>query len=179
MKAFVSLLIFFAGFHLFSQEEQSVVPVNPETGIIQFRDVVDEQGTKEELFNRCIYWLNSYYKNSTRVTTIRDIQTGRIEGKHNIRIYYYADDSVKTQAGTVDYVFNIELKQDKYRYTLTDLKFRSKTRMPIEKWLNKDDSEYNLHWDEYLQQIADFVEDWSANLKKKMQPEKNKTDDDW
>lgn len=179
MKAFVFLVIFFSGFHLFSQEEQPVVPVNPETGIIQFREIVDEPGTQGELFNRCIYWLNSYYKNSTRVTTIRDINTGRIEGKHNIRIYHYTDDSVKTQAGTVDYVFNIELKPDKYRYTITDLKLRTKTRMPIEKWLNKNDPDYNPYWDEYLQQVANFFEDWSSSLKTKMKPEVKKTDDDW
>jgi len=121
-----------------------------------FQEVVAEKGTKEELFNRCIYWLNNYYRNSTRVTTIRDVQTGRIEGRHNIRLYYFKD-SVKTQAGTVDYVFKIDLKQDKFRYTISDLKLRSKTRVPIEKWLDKDDPEYNPHWDEYLQQIADFT----------------------
>ena len=179
MKAFVSLIIFFSSFPLFAQEEQSIVPVDSETGLIQFREVVDEQGSKEELFNRCIYWLNSYYKNSTRVTTIRDIQTGRIEGKHNIRIYYYNADSVKTLAGTVDYVFNIQLKTNKYRYTISDLKFRTKTRIPIEKWLNKNDPEYNPHWDEYLQQIANYFEDWSNSLKKKMNPEVKKSDDDW
>ncbi len=179
MKALISLIILFASFQLFAQEEQAVVPVNPETGLIQFREVVEEKGTKDELFNRCIYWLNSYYKNSTRVTTIRDIQTGRVEGKHNIRIYYYTDDSLKTQAGTVDYVFNIELKPDRYRYTVTDFRLRSKTRVPIEKWLDKSDPEYNPRWDEYLQQTADFVKDWSDNLKKKMKPEVKKTDDDW
>jgi hypothetical protein len=179
MKVLILLAFLIAGLSLTAQEEESVVPVNPETGIIQFREVVKENGTKDELFNRCIYWLNSYYKNSTRVTTIRDHQTGRIEGKHSIRIYYYAGDSVKTQAGTVDYVFNIELKPDKYRYTVTDFKLRSKTRVPIEKWLNKDDPEYNPHWDEYLQQVADFVESWSKSLKIKMKPEVKKTDDDW
>jgi hypothetical protein len=51
--------------------------------------------------------------------------------------------------------------------------------MPIEKWLDKDDPEYNAHWDEYLQQIADFVEGWSKNLQEKMKPEVAKTDDDW
>lgn len=179
MKALISILIFFTGFHLFAQENQPVVPVNPETGFIQFQEVVEEEGTKDELFNRCIYWLNSYYKNSTRVTTIRDFQTGRIEGKHNIRIYYYSGDSIKTQAGTVDYTFNIELKPDKFRYTLSNFKLRSKTRMPVEKWLDKDHPDYNPRWDEYLQQIADFAESWSKSLKTKMQPEVKKTDDDW
>jgi hypothetical protein len=177
MKAFIWLLIFSSGFNLFAQEEQAIVPVNPETGLIQFREVVKVEGTKEELFNRCIYWLNSYYKNPTRVTTIRDVQSGRIEGTHNIRLYYM-NEGVKTPAGTVDYVFKIELKPNKYRYTISDLKLRSKTRMPIEKWLDKDDPEYNAHWDEYLQQIADFVEGWSKNLQEKMKPEVAKTDDD-
>jgi len=178
MKSYIFLILFFSGFNLLAQEEQPVVPVDPGTGKVLFQEVVAEKGTKEELFNRCIYWLNNYYRNSTRVTTIRDVQTGRIEGRHNIRLYYFKD-SVKTQAGTVDYVFKIDLKQDKFRYTISDLKLRSKTRVPIEKWLDKDDPEYNPHWDEYLQQIADFVQSWSDNLKEKMKPEPVKTDDDW
>ncbi len=179
MKAIISLLIFFVGFHLFAQEDQTVVPVDPETGIIKFQEVVDEPGTQEKLFNRCIYWLNDYYANPTRVTTIRDFNTGRIEGKHNFRIYHFTEDSVKTLAGTVDYVFDIEFKKDKYRYTITNLKLRSKTRLPVEKWLNKNDPEYNEQWDNYLQQMAIFFEEWSSNLKTRMKPEVEKTDDDW
>lgn len=179
MKAIISLLIFFSGFHLFAQEEQAVVPVDPETGSIKFQEVVDEPGTQEKLFNRCIYWLNDYYANPTRVTTIRDFNTGRIEGKHNFRIYHFVEDSVKTIAGTVDYVFDIEFKKDKYRYTITNLKLRSKTRLPVEKWLNKNDPDYNEQWDDYLQQMAVFFEEWSSSLKTKMKPEVEKTDDDW
>ncbi|RLD45462.1 MAG: hypothetical protein DRI89_00980 [Bacteroidetes bacterium] len=179
MKVFISLIIVFAGFQLMAQEEQPIVPVDPETGLIKFREVVDEKGTQNELFNRCIYWVNDFYANPTRVTTIRDYNSGRIEGKHNISIYTYTNDSAKKQAGTVDYVFNIELKHDKYRYTITDLKIHTKTRTPAEKWLNKNDPDYSPHWDEYLQQIADFFAEWSSSLKTKMKPEVKKTKDDW
>ena len=179
MKELFFLVIFFAGFNLLAQEDESVVPVDSETGKIRFREVIDEQGTKNELFNRCIYWLNDFYVNPTRVTTIRDVNTGKIEGTHNIRIKYYIEDSVKIIAGTVDYVFIIEMKSDKYRYTITDLKLRAATRMPVERWLNKNDPAYDPRWDDYLQQIADFFEGWSENLKTKMKPEVKKTEDDW
>ncbi len=179
MKKLFFLILFFSGFSLFAQDEQPLVPVDEETGKIRFREVVDETGTKNELFNRCIYWLNGFYKNPTRVTTIRDVNTGKIEGRHNIRLYYYTDDSVKTQAGTVDYVFVIELKDNKYRYTITDLKLRSTTRMPVERWLDKNEPAYDPRWDDYLQQIADFFHDWSESLKEKMKPEVKKSEDDW
>lgn len=179
MKAFVSLFIILFSFNLWAQEEQPIVPVDPETGLIRFREVVDEEGTQNDLFNRCIYWLNDYYANPTRVTTIRDYNTGRVEGKHNIRVYYYSEDSIQTLAGTVDYVFKIDLKDNKYRYTISDLKLRSQTRMPVEEWLNKDATDYSPRWDEYLKQMAAYFEEWSASLKQKMKPEIKKSEDDW
>ncbi len=179
MKQLLFLVLFLPGMYLYALNDEPVVPVVEEPGLIKFQEVVDEKGTKEKLFNRSIYWLNDYYTNPTRVTTIRDFQSGRIEGRHNFRIYYYADDSVKNIAGTVDYVFDIEFKTDKYRYTITHLKLRAETRLPVEKWLNKDDPGYNKRWDEYLKQMADFFEEWSSNLKTKMKPEKEKAADDW
>lgn len=179
MKPLVSLLILFFSFNLWAQEDQSIVPVDPETGLIRFREVIAEEGTQNDLFNRCIYWLNDFYANPTRVTTIRDYNTGRVEGKHNIRIYYFTEDSIKKQAGTIDYVFKIDLKDNKYRYTISDLKLRSLTRMPVEEWMNKDAPDYSPKWDDYLKQMADFFADWSANLKLKMKPEIKKTEDDW
>ncbi|MCF6171621.1 MAG: DUF4468 domain-containing protein [Bacteroidales bacterium] len=179
MKELFILVFFFAGFNLFAQETEPVVPVDSETGNILFREVIDEQGTQNQLFNRCIYWLNDFYANPTRVTTIRDVNTGKVEGRHNIRLYYYNEDSVKMTAGTVDYVFVIEMKPGKYRYTISDLKLRAATRMPVERWLNKDDPAYDPRWEDYLRQIAGFFNGWSESLKAKMKPEVKKKEDDW
>lgn len=161
-----------------AQIEKLEIPVESETGQIKFTEVVDEEGTKDELFNRCIYWLNDFYKDPTRVTTIRDVPTGKIVGRHQFRIYY-DEEGVKKIGGMVKYTFTIEFKDNKYRYTINELLLKSQTNLPVEKWLNKDDPAYDPRWDGYLQQIAEYVQEWSSSLKEKLKPEPEKAKDDW
>ena len=180
MKKITTLILSLSiSFLLFAQEDVLDLPVDEDTQKIKFREVVDEQGTQDQLFNRCIYWLNDFYKDPTRVTTIRDVPTGKIVGQHQFRIYYYEGDSIKRAAGMVKYTFVINLKDNKYRYTIDELLLKSRTNLGIEKWMDKDDPAYDPRWDDYLRQIADYVNNWSASLKEKMKPEPEKKDDDW
>jgi hypothetical protein len=179
MKISISTLFILLGFALMAQNATSKYPVNPETGQIEFQEVVDENGTKEELFNRSIYWLNDYYKDPVRVTSLRDIETGKIVGQHRFRIYYTDDDGNKIAAGMIGYDFMIELKQDRYRYTLNNFLLKSATRQPVEKWLDKTDPAYDVRWNEYLDQIAEYAKNWDNTLKEKMKPEPEKAPDEW
>jgi hypothetical protein len=179
MKALLTLLFFLSVLYLSAQSSRPVIPIDEETQKIKFKEVVDEEGTKDELFNRCVYWLNSFYKDPTRVTTIRDLPSGRIGGRHQFRIYYYDEDSVKVRAGLVRYNFTIQFKDNRYRYIIDDLVLKSTTNLPIEKWLDEDDPAYDPRWDYYLQQVADYVNNWTSSLKEKMKPEKEKVEDDW
>lgn len=178
MKKLVTLGILLLPFLANAQDKKLEIPVGTETGQIRFRDVIDVKGTKDELFNRCVYWLNDFYKDPTRITTIRDVPTGKIVGQHQFRIYY-EEDGIKKPAGMVRYTFTIEFKDNKYRYTIDELLLKSRTNLPVEKWLNKDDPAYDPRWDSYLQQIAQYVKEWSESLKEKMQPEPEKPKDDW
>ena len=179
MKISISTFLIFLGFTLVAQSQVSKYPVNPETGQIEYQEVIDENGTKEDLFNRSIYWLNDFYKDPVRVTSLRDIETGKIVGQHRFRIYYTDDDGNKIVAGMIGYDFMIEFKQDRYRYSLNNFLFKSATRQPVEKWLNKSDPAYDVRWNEYLDQIAEYAKDWSDSLKEKMKPEVEKTPDEW
>lgn len=180
MKLFILIFALFSGTLLFSQTEEYQIPVDSATNLIIFQETVEEPGTKDELFNRCVYWLNDYYKDPQRVTTIRDSPSGKIAGRHQFRIYYYeSNDSTKHPAGMVKYTFTIQFKDDKYRYTIDELLLKAQTNLPIEKWLDKDDPAYDERWDSYLQQVADYVAEWSASLKSKMKPETEKVKDDW
>lgn len=179
MRISIFILLLFLGIELAAQNTSGKYPVNPETGQIEYQEVVEESGTKEELFNRSIYWLNDFYKDPVRVTSLRDIETGKIVGQHRFRIYYTDDDGNKIAAGMIGYDFMIELKQDRYRYTLNNFLLKSATRQPVEKWLNKSDPAYDVRWNEYLDQIAEYAKDWSDSLKEKMKPEVEKAPDEW
>ncbi len=180
MKKYLILSIaVFLGISVWSQDMKPIIPIDLETKKIKFQEVVDEPGTKDDLFKKCIYWLNDFYKDPVRVTSIRDAVTGKIEGHHRFRIYYWDEDSIKQIGGMINYKFVIVFKPDKYRYTITELILKSQTNLPIEKWLDKSDPAYNKQWDSYLEQIAEFVENWSESLKQKMRPEPEKVKDDW
>jgi len=179
MKTLPLLVLMLIGLQLSAQHKILVIPVDSATQEIRFRNVVNVKGTKEELFNRCVYWLNSFYKDPVRVTTLRDIQTGKIGGRHQFRIYYYDEDSIKHDAGMIRYFFTIEFKENRYRYTIDKIVLKSVTYMPVEKWLNKKDPAYDKRWDEYLQQIARYVDKWGKSLEEHMQPEKEKKPDKW
>jgi hypothetical protein len=161
-----------------AQEEKFSYQLDEETGKVIYQAVVEQSGTQEELFNRCIYFLNDFYNDPVRVTNIRDIQTGKIEGSYRFRIYY-SENNVKTDAGMINYSFTIEMKDNKYRYTVSDIYLKSTTNRPVERWLNKEDPAYDPRWDSYIQQITDYFYNWSTRLNEKMKPEKEKKKDEW
>jgi len=178
MQKLIFLFFFFISFQLISQVEKQTYEIDSETGKIKFQAVIEEEGTQEQLFNRCIYFLNDFYKDPVRVTTIRDFTSGKIEGNYRFRIYT-TEKGVKVDAGLINYDFIIEMKENRYRYTVTDMYLKSTTNRPIERWLDKDDPAYDPRMDDYLQQIVDYFDDWSNKLKEKMKPEIEKKKDEW
>ncbi len=159
-------------------DSTSTIPVDSKTGRITYQEVIKEEGTKEELFNRCIYWVNTFFENPVSVTKIRDFETGRIEGRHQFRLTY-EEDGYNKDGGMVLYTVRIELKDGRYRYTITDFDLRKATRFPLETWLDKTHPAYNERWDEYLSQVDQFSKNLAANLKQKMKPEPEEEPDEW
>jgi hypothetical protein len=156
----------------YTQEDiRNKLNIDPNTHLITYQEVVEEPGSKEKLFNRCIEWLNYFYKNPVAVTRERDMTNGVIRGQHQFPITYIDDQGVKKVAGDILYDFKIELKPDRFRYTVDNFVLKSASRFPVEKWLNKDDPNYDPRWDQYLSQIDDYVRnEWVKSLKEKMKP---------
>jgi hypothetical protein len=116
-----TLVILFIFNNVFCQEDiKSKYPIDIETQLITYQEVVQEEGTKNELFNRCINWLNNFYNNPVSVTKVRDNKTGKIRGNHRFRLNYFDKDGNKLDGAMVLYSFVIELKDGRYRYTITD-----------------------------------------------------------
>jgi hypothetical protein len=178
MQKFFLLLFLFFSLQLNAQEEKKAFEIDSETGKIKFQAVVEEEGTQEQLFNRCVYFLNDFYNDAARVTSIRDIISGKIEGNYRFRIYAN-EKNTKVDAGLINYDFIIEMKDGRYRYTVTDLYLKSTTNKPIERWLDKDDPGYDQRTEDYLRQIVDYFDNWSEKLKEKMKPEIEKKKDEW
>ena len=164
-----------------SQEDiRNKLNIDPNTHLITYQEVVDEPGSKEKLFNRCVEWLNFFYKNPVGVTKERDLNNGVIRGHFHFPVNDTDTDGNNKLAGQMYYDFRIEFKPDRFRYTLDNFVLKTTTETPAEKWMNKEDPDYNPKWDNYLAQIDDFVRnEWVKSLKQKMKPIKKVEDESW
>jgi hypothetical protein len=179
MMIFIKLsLVVFSLMIVFSGKTQPV-PVDEETGLIIYQDVIQEEGDREEFFNRAIGWINSFYANPVDVTKTRNPESGIIKGLHRFKIKSATKDGTEVDAGVVQYEFSLEFREGRYRYTLSDFVLRQTSRVPVEKWLDKNDPQYNPLWDDFLIQVDDFAQNWIGSLKDGMKPPKVKADDDW
>ena len=180
----LSVLLILASVEVWSQNTlpDPNIPFDKETQTIKFSRVVQTKGTKDDLFKRCVYWLNGFYKEPTRVTLIRDVPTGKIVGRHTIPIYQYdSTRQKKERIAKVYYTFTIKFKDGKYKWQIDQLEVYSRLKSTITDWVNKNDPKYQTEYKYYLQQIVDFIDYWSKDLEEKMKPEKpaTKEDDDW
>ncbi len=177
-KGILSLLLTISASIVMAQEAAPKMPVDEETKLITYKEVVPVQGTKLELFNRAVEWINKNYKNPADVTRVRNPETGLIELIHRIDLSY-DDKGVNRSGGIVDYTLRLEMKDGRYRYTITGFNLKQASRIPIEKWLDKTDKAYTPAWDHYLYQLDDYTKKLIENLKKGMQPPVAKKPDTW
>lgn len=167
-------------FAVFAQKEtQSYnLPVDTDSKKIMFREVVEEKGTPVYLYNKSIEWFGFYYPNPQSIYSVQDKENGKIEGNGRMKLYYTDEASgVKSDGGMIVYQIKIELKENKYRYTITDFNLKGASRFPIEKWMNKADPAYNPKWDSYLYQVDTTMQRLISTMKEKMKPTVIKKDE--
>jgi len=178
MKASFLLLCIVLGITGKIQAQTSGVPIDPDTKKIMFRSVVDQEGNALYLYDKVIAWFGYYYPNPQAVYAVQDKVNGKVEGNARMKIYYKDDKTgARLEGGTLQYLIKIELKDNKYRYTLTEFKLRSASGLPIERWLNKSDPAYNSNWDSYLYQVDTTMQRLVLTLKEKMKPTVIKKDE--
>jgi hypothetical protein len=153
------------------------IPMDPDSKLIMYREVVDQEGIKDILYDRGASWFSSFYKSPSSVLRIQDKVNGKIEGTGRFFISYVDDQGNTRDAGIINYTIKLELKDNKYRYTLTDFNLKGASRYPLEKWLNKNDPVYNTQWDSYLYQVDTTMQSLVRNLKEGMKPKVIKKDE--
>jgi len=163
----------------FSQSNQPApqIPLDPDSQKILYREVIDQEGNKDVLYDRGAEWFRSYYVNPGTVTKVQDKVNGKIEGTGRLRIYYFDDNNTRIDAGIILYDIRLEFKESKYRYTLTNFTVKAESRIPVEKWLNKSDPAYNPRWDSYIYQVDTIMHNLVSKLKVGMKPKVIKKDE--
>jgi hypothetical protein len=161
-----------------AQDNTSICPVDTDTKLITYKEVVEVPGKTGELFNRSIEWVNTQYKNPSEATKVRNPATGLVEIIHRIELTR-EEKGIVRPAGIVDYSMKIEMKDGRYRYTITNFNYKDLSRKPIEFWMDKKDKAYTPEWDNYLKQVDDFTRKLIESLKKGMLPPAPKKVDEW
>jgi len=182
MKAILSLLIAAFGLLTASAQEEASrnMPLDEVTGLITYKEVINEEGSKDTLFNRCSSGLHTFYSNPWEATKVRDQSTGIIKIQHQFRIYDYDDLGNKQEAGMIQYNAKIEFKENRYRIVVDNFVLKTVSRYPVEKWLDKNAADYNVKWKSYLEQINSFVQDeLIKSLKESMKPGKAIKEEEW
>lgn len=100
-------------------DDYPLPPINAETSKFQYQDVVilDSTVSKSDIYSYCKAWIAINYKQAKDVIQLDDSTSGKIIVKGNIPITYY------TSAAWVNHMLIIEMKDGRYRYTLTDFVF--------------------------------------------------------
>lgn len=165
-------------FSSFAQDVPQGYPVDKDTQLITYQDVIPMAGSADELYIRCIEWINTKYKNPADVCRVRNRESGVIEILHRFELLNdEAEDRLK--AGIVNYTLKLEFKPGRYRYTLSDLTWKQATRYPIEKWMNKEDKLYSPVFDSYLTQVNKQALELINSLKAGMEPPVVKQEEKW
>ena len=164
---------------LLAQSATPAIPVNPETKLITYQEVVKVAGSQKELYNRAIAWLNVNYKNPSDVTKVRNPENGLLEIFHRFDLHRIDEKGNKIDACIVVYTLRLELKDGRYRYKLSDMSLKQASRYPIERWLDKTDKAYNPNYELYLSQVDSNVKALIESLKKGMLPGIQKKEDTW
>jgi hypothetical protein len=152
------------------------IPIDPDSKLISYREVVNQDGSKDILYDRGAEWFRSYYLNPGTVTKVQDKVNGKIEGTGRMRLYFLNSSDVQTDAGTVYYDIHLEFKENKYRYSLTNFSVKGISRVPLEKWMNKNDPSYNPQMQNYLYQVDTTMQNLIIKLKEGMKPKVIKKD---
>ncbi len=170
---FTSALIFFvcAVFARGESPEMPDIPVNERSNLIEYAGVVQVEGTAEELYERCLEWINEFFPNPHGVVRVRDNENLIIEGLHRIRYMNQLEDGTDILSGHVQYEFKIQFRDGRYRYEITNFADRKVSRVPLERWLDKDDPAHNKNTPSHLTQIDAFIKDLIDNKTAAMQPE--------
>lgn len=165
----------------FAQKEKEPktpdMPINEDTKLVTYQDVVTQKGSPQELYDRAMLWIKKYYKNTTEVIKSSDRETGIIEMRSSVRIFSVLKDGSRTPRNNVYYSFRLECRQDRYRYTITNFNERAAAAAPIEIWLDKTHPKWYPGQFEYLNQIDEQIKELITSLEDGMYPVIEKKDE--
>ncbi|MEG2069814.1 MAG: DUF4468 domain-containing protein [Bacteroidales bacterium] len=162
--------------NIYAQKEASIpypeLPMDENTGLVTYKEVIQQPGTSQELFDRAMLWVKSFYKNTSEVIKSSDRETGAIEMRSSVRIYVVKPDGTMAFKNIVYYNFKLECRSGRYRYTITDFNEKAASAAPIEVWLKSENPKWEIGQYAYLNQIDEQIRALVESLEEGMNPPK-------
>lgn len=147
------------------------MPVSADSKLITYSKVVTAAGeSPSELYKRAINWVTLFYKNPSDVLREKDSVSGKIVCKHRFKIVNEADKKTGfvKDAGLVQYTLNLQFKEGRYKYELTEINWKQLSYYPIERWMDSKAAGYAKEYEYYLVQTDETANKILADLEKGM-----------
>ena len=145
MKNFLILALVVVTLPALAQKDKvkaPYLPVDTETGQITYLGKTELVNvTAQDLYDRAYNWATGYYKNATEKLRVQDKDNGRMEIFARFKIYAHdkKGEVTTSQIALVQYSFDIDFKDNKYRYVIHKINERAASYLPVEQWQNPDD----------------------------------------
>lgn len=180
-KLFLGLLMISMTSLMFAQKDKGLevpyLPIDEDTKLITYKEVVSEKGTPQELYDRAMVWVKAFYKNTAEVIKSSNREEGVIQMRSSVRIYTKQKDGSLFPRNIVYYNFKLECRPDRYRYTITDFNEKAAAAAPIEIWFNTENPRWEPGYYEYLKQVDEQIQTLIKSLEEGMLPKVEKTDE--
>lgn len=155
------------------------LPMDEETGRVKYEEILDQPGEDKELYERALDWFDDFYPNARVVIEEKEPEIGKITAKHKFMLQIPDKKGVMRDVDFIKYTLKVWVKDNKFRYMITDINVQHTVYYGIEEWMDPEhrDAEQNPA---KLQGIDTFFQEMITSLKEGMEPEKEEKDeDDW
>lgn len=133
------------------------LPRNEQTQKVQYQEVVDMPGiSATELGKRAVNWGKKYYTNWNGLGATIDTVNGKIFAKPQVTLYRTLKDGTKAIANVIKYSITIDLKDGKYRITITDFTIKAASITPVETLFSESSSTKEDNYNQLSQLDADM-----------------------
>ena len=116
MKIKILLFLIFITSKSISQNFPIELPVNSETGLIEYQSVIEvENKTKEKLFDLTNEWFSYSFKSGKSVIDYSNKELNKVIGKGYLPIKFFNRGNQ-----SIEFLIKLEAKENKVRYTITN-----------------------------------------------------------
>jgi hypothetical protein len=181
-KVMLVLLLFF-GTHAIAQDNDEIeFPVDEETGLAKYEGVnAVKDATGDVIFDRAIKWIHKFYINPTRVIKTQDKEKGTIEGKARFALDGLdKKGNVVKNVGAVAYTFKIRIREGRYKYEITRIRYETQSYYDVTKWYDKSQTGYKeALYKSYIAQTLKYMDDMLDSMEEAVATAEKVKSDDW